>query len=420
MKKIYVYFAASRYWTDKELLLDFYKKISSDEKDESVLIVDGQGIENVKKADVLIIVPMSGAVQKYIIQLAKKFDNVIIYGAYIRGNCQEEICSEMQKCNAAPTLMDCWSVLKRTHKNSYLALSKKELNDKLNVIAAYFHITASKLLLIGGSEPWVISTAKNLDYYRERFKVEIKEVSQDEILNEYEKITINDSRYIYDFFNFLSNEMLEPTNDDLINSARMAQALINVLQNHDADGCAISCFALLKTGTSMCLGVSYINDCTDMVAACEGDMDSAVTMLMMKKLTNSNLWIANPGLQPNDTVNFNHCTGPIHMINKNKAQPTILRNHHESGIGVALQIEAPINQQVTACRVSDNASKITIQKGKVVQGIYENACRTQMHILFDDYKHYLDSALGCHQVIAFEDIANKMMMLAEMFDLQLI
>ena len=420
MKKIYVYFVASRYWTNRELLLDSYKKISCDEKDESVLIIDGQGIEDVSAADVLIVIPMSGVVQKYIIQLAKKFDHVIIYGAYIRGNCEEKICSEMQKCNAAPTLMDCWSVLKRKHKNSFLALSKNELNDKLSVINAFKHITTSKLLLIGGAEPWVISTAEKLDYYRKRFKVEIQEISQEEILKEYKKVTIRDSGFVYDYFKSLSNDMIEPTNDDLINSAKMACALINVLKKNDANGCAVACFALLKTGTTMCLGVSYINDCTDMVAACEGDMDSAITMLMMKKLTDSNLWIANPGLQPNNTVNFNHCTGPIHMVNKNEAQPTILRNHHESGIGVALQIEAPINQQVTACRVSDNASKITIQKGVVIEGIYENVCRTQLHIRFDDYKHYLDSALGCHQVIAFADIRDKMNMLAKMFDLQII
>lgn len=32
-----------------------------------------------------------------------------------------------------------------------------------------------------------------------------------------------------------------------------------------------------------------------MVASCEGDMDSAVTMLLMKGLTDTRLWMANPG-----------------------------------------------------------------------------------------------------------------------------
>ncbi len=420
MKKIYAYFAASRYWNNRELLNDAYGEMSNIEKDNSFLVVDGKGLSEIKDGNVLIVIPMSGAVQKYIIELSLKFKHVIIYGAYIRGNYQENICSEMQKNNAAPTLMDCWSVLKRKHKNSFLALSNKELNDILNVIEAYEHVTNSKLLLIGNTEPWVISNAEKLEYYNERFNVKIKKVSQDEIINEYEKINADDSKYIYDYFNSLSEKILEPTKDDLINASRMAVALINVLKKYQADGCAIACFDLLKTGTNMCLGVSYVNDRTDMVAACEGDVDSAITMLMMKKLTSSSLWIANPGLQPDNTVNFNHCTGPIHMLNKFNQQKTILRNHHESGIGVSLQIQAPIGHLVTAVRVSDNASKITIQNGEIVEGIKENACRTQMHIRFEDYKHYLDTALGCHQVFAFEDIKEKITMLAKMFNLQIL
>lgn len=100
--------------------------------------------------------------------------------------------------------------------------------------------------------------------------------------------------------------------------------------------------------------------------------------------------------------------------------PCVLRSHHESGIGVSLQVELPVGQRLTACRVSDEASKMTIHTGVSVPGAYEPACRTQMHVRFDDMDHYLATALGCHQVFAFEDVAARLRRMAELFGLEVL
>jgi hypothetical protein len=142
-------------------------------------------------------------------------------------------------------------------------------------------------------------------------------------------------------------------------------------------------------------------------------------MLLMKKLVNTKLWMANPGIHPEGIINFSHCTAPIDVENKGNCN-YILRNHHESGIGTSIQVELPLNKVVTACRISDNAGKITINKGITIDGKYESACRTQLYIKFDDFKHYINTALGCHQVFAFEDVAEPMALLAEELGLEII
>ena len=146
--------------------------------------------------------------------------------------------------------------------------------------------------------------------------------------------------------------------------------------------------------------------------------DSAVTMLMMKHLTSTKLWMANPGLQPDGTVNFSHCTAPICCMGD--SLPCTLRSHHESGIGVSLQVELPQKKRVTACRISDEASKMTVHLGYSAAGPYETACRTQMHVRFDDAPHYLRTVLGCHQVFAFEDVEEKLLRLAALFGLDVL
>lgn len=419
MKNVYLFFAAGRYWPDAEKLQAVYRELADRiaQDGTSVLYVDElQG--EFPEGDCAILVPLSGAVQRLILQASGTYECCILYGAYVRGNASEESLNAMLYANAAPTLMDSWAVTHRTRKTALLALNEEELAYKKEILAAYHYVRGARILKIGETEPWVISNAACAEAYCERFGVEIVPVRQQEVVEIYEGTSEQDGALYRDYFVSNSQGCKEPDERDICNASRMAAALTALMDRYEADGAAIACFDLLRTGTNMCLGVSYINDCTDRFISCECDMDSAVTMLMMKQLTKGRLWMANPGLHPDGTVNFSHCTGPIHVMGN--ACPCVLRSHHESGIGVSLQIDYPIGARVTACRVSDNASKITIQMGTSVEGAYEPCCRTQMHVRFDDFEHYLDTALGCHQVFAFEDIGKKMRSLADLLDLTIV
>ncbi|MBR4888226.1 MAG: hypothetical protein IKU17_03690 [Clostridia bacterium] len=419
MKTIFAFFAARRYWKDEDKLQAAYKEISAlAGENEHCLVTEADDPLTLPPADCLVAVPMSGAVQKNVLAAAKKYTYAVLYGAYIRGNASPKICEEMLRCNAAPTLMDTWGVLHRGSANIMLALNETQLKNKLQVLQAATHVRRARLLKIGETEPWVVSNAEETAMYTAQLGVEILPVPQAELAKAYENTTREEAEPYYELFTGHSTGCKEPTEDDLWNAARMAAALMGLLKKYEADGCAIACFNLLQTGTTACLGLSYINDCTGMVAACEGDLDSAVTMLLMKKLTDTRLWMANPGLHPDGSINFSHCTGPVCCLGE--PLPYVLRNHHESGIGVSLQIEMPVGQTVTACRVSDNVRSMTIHKGVTVTGPYEPACRTQMHVRLDDTAHYLATALGCHQVFAYEDICEKLRNLAAVLGLQVL
>ena len=419
MKTVYLFFAASRYWQDTAMLNETYKELCMDIAENSCcrLVVDGD-TQNLPEGDCLVAVPMSGAVQKNILEAASHYESTILYGAYIRGNASSEACNEMLRCNAAPTLMDVWAVLHRTKQRTFLCLNKEELRKRVHIVEAYFKIRGATVLKIGQTEPWVISNADDASVYEERFGIKILCIPQEELALLYREATRKQAEPYYVHFKTSSTGCKEPDDDDLWNASRMAWALVTVMKRYEADAAALACFNLLKEGTNSCLGVSYVNDCTDMIVSCEGDVDSAVTMLLMKQLTSMKLWMANPGLQPDDTVNFSHCTSPICCMGKKL--PCILRNHHESGIGVSLQVDIPTGIPVTACRISDNASKITVNSGTSIPGEYENACRTQMHVRFEDMKHYIMTALGCHQVFAFEDISEDVKELAGLFGLEVL
>ena len=419
MKTVYAFFAARRYWKDEASLQAAYAELSALAGDAPHCLITERDLPVPPAGDCLVVVPMSGAVQQNILDASARFDAVVLYGAYIRGNASAKVCEQMLYNNAAPTLMDTWAVLHRSRARAMLALNAAQLADKLQVLDAYYHVRGGRLLKIGNTEPWVVSNADHIGVYTQQLGVQIVPVPQKELAALYESATDANGQKYYDWFVGHSVGCKEPTEADLRNASRMAWALITLLDKYEADGCALACFNLLQTGTTVCLGVSYLNDCTDKVAACECDMDSAVTMLLMKKLTKTKLWMANPGLQPDGTINFSHCTGPVCLLD-DQPLPYTLRSHHESGIGVALQIEIPAGRTVTACRISDNMTKMTIHRGVTVVGPYEPACRTQMHLQLEDVDHYLHTALGCHQIFAYEDITGKLADLAGLFGLEIL
>ena len=407
VNKRFVFFASTRYWIDFQQLLEYFeewKDLLRPIATECLLIVDGKDMESLipEAGDILIIVPMSGAVQKDILQAAEKFEAVILYAGYVQGNAGDQITRLMTKYNAAPTLMDSWSVLRKRNKKTVLALHQDDLEHKLRIIDAFQSLRKAKLLLIGEPEPWVVSVSRNLDDYR-KLGLEIVQIAQQEIADLYANTTEEEGHQYYEKYKLGAQACVGPCDDDMKNASRMAAALMKTLLKYQADGLALACFNLLSLGTTSCLGVSYINDCTDKIAACEGDLDSAVTMLMLKRLTHTKVWMANPGLHPDGIINFSHCTAPLEVDGK-RDYPFVLRRHHESGIGVSLQVEMPVNLRLTACRISGVWETYTVQRAVAEKGPREECCHTQLYVRFDDFDQYLKTAVGCHQVFCFEEI----------------
>lgn len=408
-------FAASRYWQDRAELDRAYAGIAArlEAPGRTVrLVVDGDGADMLASGTggTLVIVPMSGAVQRDILGAAGGFDAVVLYAAYVAGNLEEELTDLLLQYNAAPTLMDCWSVLRKTHPKALLAMNPAELARWTRLLDAWRGMRGKKLLLIGETEPWVISVSRDPEDYK-KLGLTVQKVPQEEVAALYRETSEEEAAPFVRKYAQGAAGCVEPTARDIQNAGRMAAALLKTLEKHQADGLAIACFNLLSLGTTSCLGVSYINDSTGKVAACEGDLDSAVTMLMLRQLTKTSVWMANPGLRPDGLVSFSHCTAPLAADGEMDC-PFILRSHHESGIGASLQVDLPVQSRLTACRVSARWGSYTCQGAASEAGPRYQACRTQLNIRFDDFDQYLQTALGCHQVFCFEDVREDFRTLA--------
>ena len=417
-----LFFASPRYYTDPRELSRLYEEAAASLPsvlDGALLVTSESELAAVSGGGLLVAIPMSGAVQSLVLAAAEKFDAVCLCAGYVDGNLPRAVSSRLLELNAAPAVMDTYAVLRRGERPALLCDSPEVLERTVCAVSAYLGLRGARLLLIGAVEPWVVSASRDLSLYRSRFGIEIEQISLDTLERYFRESDLGQAKAIAERYRRGAECVLEPSEDDLLSAARVCLAVSRLLDEHSADGAAIACFDMLsRLHTTACLTVSLLTSETDRIVACEGDLDSAVTMLLLRRLSSGGVWMANPNLLGNGRVNFVHCTAPIALAGKPCGYR--LRSHHESGIGVSVQVVIPVGQTVTACRISDEAGSMTIHRGVSVSGPYETACRTQMHVQLEDYPHYLRTALGCHQVFAFEDITDRLRKIAELFGLKIL
>ena len=392
-------FFSTKYWPDAAQRESAATEIEARMNIPTCTVTDGvvPAPVSFSQKDTLLCIPCSGSVQPDILRLAPQFGEVILFAGYVEGNFSPALCDAMLARNAAPTVMDCFGVLRRSH-SVRLIRDHASLSRLMRAKAAAEKIRGSRVLLIGGREPWVISPPSDTEIYRKNLGVQIVPVPHEELISLYERTSDADARHIADIF--AAGKRVEPTAEDVLRCARMAAAMERLLTSREADGLAIACFDLIRrTGVNPCLGVSYLNGETPYFAACEGDTDSAVTMLMSRALGADNPFMANPCLQADESVNFAHCTAPLQTGGRRR--DFLLRTHHETGVGASPQVDYGTGDPVCMLRYSGVTHSMMIEEGISVPGRYEPNCRTQLRVRPRDFRRWSENILGCHQVLLF-------------------
>lgn len=191
-------------------------------------------------------------------------------------------------------------------------------------------------------------------------------------------------------------------------AASVLPALEGLVARERFDAVAVRCFDLVtERGTSGCLALSALND-SGTVAACEGDLATAVAMLWVKELLGTASWMANPS--DADTVTgrlrLAHCTVPRSLLSG-----WDLRSHFESGLGVALAGELPPGP-VTLLRLGGRRlESVFLAEGEALATPRrDDLCRTQLDVLLEPgaVAELLERPLGNHLVLVPGHVALRL------------
>lgn len=197
--------------------------------------------------------------------------------------------------------------------------------------------------------------------------------------------------------------IIEPTKEDIEKAARVSVALDRLMEKERADGLAIgTCMGWLPRGFP-CLGFTRLRD-RGVPAACEGDMDSLLTMLLFQYA------IDQPGFQGNATFDTArnalwtaHCTAPLKMDGPHgQAAPYLLRGHSEvGGSGCVPEVQYRIGQVITRTKLV-NLDTILASTGTIIDVPEKSVhgCRTQ---IVTEVRDAAKMAAGWSSVLETED-----------------
>ena len=164
----------------------------------------------------------------------------------------------------------------------------------INDIANSQLFSGTRIGVFGNPSDWLIASGVDYDYLREHFGIET--------------VFIDLKRLI--------NEIGASAKTDILGADKTYSAIKKICQEERLDAMTIRCFDIVKAcNTTSCLALAKLND-EGIVAGCEGDMQTLMTMLLAKKLLNEPAFMANPSILTDETSMFAHCTVPLSMCYK--------------------------------------------------------------------------------------------------------
>ncbi|MCK5175158.1 MAG: hypothetical protein KAR47_17320 [Planctomycetes bacterium] len=178
-----------------------------------------------------------------------------------------------------------------------------------------------------------------------------------------------------------ARRIIEPDEEDISKAARISLALQHLVEQQRAQGLAIgTCMRWLDKGFP-CLGFTRLRD-NGIPAACEGDMDSLLTMLLFQYA------VDRPGFQGNATFDTSrnalwtaHCTAPLKMDGPDgKEAAYLLRGHSEvKGSGCVPEVQYRVGETITRTKMI-NLDTILASTGRIIEVPKKSVhgCRTQI------------------------------------------
>jgi hypothetical protein len=230
------------------------------------------------------------------------------------------------------------------------------------------------------------------------------------------------SRAVADRWQKNAEEVIEVSRATLETSAAMYLGMKQILKKHGANAIAINCLGGFYGGhihAYPCLGFHELNN-EGLVGACECDIHSTATMIMINKLTQDRPgYISDPVIDTaKRQIIYAHCVahnkafGPTGPTN-----PFTIMTHSEDRQGASLRSILPLGYMTTSMKINPQRKEIIFHQGKAVANDpNDRACRTKLCVepvgdiekLFTMWDRW-----GWHRVTCYGDLKEPVFALAD-------
>ena len=249
--------------------------------------------------------------------------------------------------------------------------------------------------LFGQPSDWLIASGVDRDYLLQHYGIEVVDIDLQRLIEGIKTVPQNEAEKVAQAMVKRVKAVKEPSDADMLEAAKAYLAIKRICQEERLDAMTIRCFDIVKAcGTTSCLALALLND-EGIVAGCEGDMQTLLSMLLAKRLCGEVAFMANPSQLTDETSMLAHCTIPLTMCNE-----TVIRSHFESSIGVAIQGLLPLTDYTLFKWGGPQLDRYFVTEAQAVETPYSNHfCRTQITLNVNLKPYLLQHSIGNHHVI---------------------
>jgi hypothetical protein len=204
--------------------------------------------------------------------------------------------------------------------------------------------------------------------------------------------------------------MVEPAKKDVVEGGRMYLAMVELLKQQKSRAITVDCLDLFyskELRAYPCLGFFQLNN-DNHVGACEADLTSTATMLLMSHVVGMPGFISDPVIDTSkNQIIYAHCVGSNMVYGpKGKANPYEIRSHSEDRKGAAVRSLMPLGVMTTTIEFLPYKKEVLFHQAKAVENIDEDkACRTKLAgEVKDAYKLIENWRDGWHRVTYYGDL----------------
>jgi L-fucose isomerase-like protein len=244
--------------------------------------------------------------------------------------------------------------------------------------------------MVGEPSDWLISSHTNAETVRMLSGISIIPIPMTELMKRIDALTDETPAEHSD------NPVIQQA---LPGANRIYRGLKQLVEDYQLQGLTLRCFDLLTSMKNTgCLALAKLNQ-DGIVAGCEGDIPTLITMMIARALIGVSGFQANPAQIDPETgeMLFAHCTIPLNMVERYE-----LDTHFESGIGIGIRGYMK-EGDITIFKVSSRLNRWFIAEGTLVRNQAEpDLCRTQQVIQLSDKTqtvYFMKNPIGNHHVV---------------------
>jgi len=280
----------------------------------------------------------------------------------------------------------------------------EDVCEAINTFAVIRKLRASKILLVTPRD-----MRKTIDAIRTNLGPEIVNIPADDLNAAWKAADGKRAEEQAQAWMRRADRVVEPTPEEIRNSAAMYLGMASLMQKHKAPAIAVDCLELFykqKMFAYPCLGFFQLNN-DGLVGACEADLTSASTMLLLRYLTGRASYISDPVIDTaKNQIIYAHCVAPSKPYGPNGPECAYeIRNHSEDRKGAAIRSLLPLHETLSTMEFVSQAKTVVFHLSRAVDNLEEDrACRTKLVAEVRDARRLMEGwDFGWHRVTVYGD-----------------